>query len=114
MDRQPVLIDLALQGGGSHGAFTWGVLDRLLEEPWLHIVAISGTSAGAMNAAALAHGWAQGGAAGARDALDAYWQRVAQAAAFSPLQRSPVDRLMGRWTLDASPVYIAMETMARV
>ena len=48
--RKPVLIDLALQGGGSHGAFTWGVLDRLLEEERLRIVAISGTSAGAMNA----------------------------------------------------------------
>ncbi|MGB6236073.1 MAG: patatin-like phospholipase family protein, partial [Bradyrhizobium sp.] len=49
--REPVLVDLALQGGGSHGAFTWGVLDRLIEEPWLRIEAISGTSAGAMNAA---------------------------------------------------------------
>ena len=57
MDRDRVLIDLALQGGGSHGAFTWGVLDRLLEEPWLEIAAISGTSAGAMNAAVLADGW---------------------------------------------------------
>ena len=52
--RKPVLIDLALQGGGSHGAFTWGVLDRLLEEPTLKIEGISGTSAGAMNAAVLA------------------------------------------------------------
>ena len=60
MDREPVLIDLALQGGGSHGAFTWGVLDRLLEEPRLHIAAISGTSAGAMNAAVLADGWIAG------------------------------------------------------
>ena len=60
--RDPVLIDLALQGGGSHGAFTWGVLDRLLEEPWLRIDAISGTSAGAMNAAVLADGWTEGGA----------------------------------------------------
>ena len=63
--REPVLVDLALQGGGSHGAFTWGVLDRLLEEPWLRIEAISGTSAGAMNAAVLADGWTQGGAEGA-------------------------------------------------
>jgi NTE family protein len=47
--RAPVLVNLALQGGGSHGAFTWGVLDRLLEEPWLEIDGISGTSAGAMN-----------------------------------------------------------------
>ena len=113
-DGRAVLIDLALQGGGSHGAFTWGVLDRLLEEPWLPIAAISGTSAGAMNAAVLAHGWARSGAQGAREALDAFWRRVAQAAAFSPLQRSPIDRLLGRWTLDASPAYVALEMMARV
>ena len=59
-------ISLALQGGGSHGAFTWGVLDRLLEEPWLEIAGISGTSAGAMNAAVLADSWTAGGARGAR------------------------------------------------
>ena len=112
--RQPVLVDLALQGGGSHGAFTWGVLDRLLEEPWMRIEAISGTSAGAMNAAVLADGWLKGGADGARAALDAYWRRVSRAAAFSPLQRSPLERLMGRWTLDASPVYLAMDLMSRV
>src|ERR1700731_2565341 len=112
--RDPVLIDLALQGGGSRGAFTWGVLDRLLEEPWLHIAAISGTSAGAMNAAVLADGLTDGGAAGARAALDRYWERVSRAAAFSPLQRSPLDRLMGRWTFDTSPAYIAMDLMARV
>jgi NTE family protein len=114
MDREPILIDLALQGGGSHGAFTWGVLDRLLEEPRLRIAGISGTSAGAMNAAVLADGWTEGGADGARAALDKYWQRVSRAAAFSPLQRSPLDRLMGRWTLDASPAYIAMDLMSRV
>jgi NTE family protein len=112
--RQPVLVDLALQGGGSHGAFTWGVLDRLLEEPWIRIEAISGTSAGAMNAAVLADGWSMGGADGARAALDAYWRRVSRAAAFSPLQRSPLERLMGRWTLDTSPVYLVMDLMSRV
>src|SRR5262247_292112 len=94
-DREPLLIDLALQGGGSHGAFTWGVLDRLLEEPWLRIEAISGTS-------------------GARAALDAYWDRVARAAVFSPLQRTPLDRALGRWTLDHSPVFIGFDLMARV
>jgi NTE family protein len=114
MDREPVLIDLALQGGGSHGAFTWGVLDRLLEEPWLHIAAISGTSAGAMNAAVLADGWIEGGAKGARSALEKYWRRVSAAAAFSPLQRSPLDRLMGRWSLDTSPAYLAMDLMTRL
>jgi NTE family protein len=112
--REPVPVDLALQGGGSHGAFTWGVLDRLLEEPWLRIVAISGTSAGAMNAAVLADGWTKGGAGGARAALDEYWQRVGRAAALSPLQRSPLDRLMGRWTLDTSPAYLAMDLMSRL
>ena len=112
--RQPVPVDLALQGGGSHGAFTWGVLDRLIEEPWLRIEAISGTSAGAMNAALVADGWMQGGADGARAALEAYWRRVSKAAAYSPLQRSPLDRLMGRWTLDTSPAYVAMDLIARM
>ena len=114
MGQDPVLIDLALQGGGSHGAFTWGVLDRLLEEPRLRIAAISGTSAGAMNAAVLADGWTEGGAEGARQALDKYWQRVSRSATFSPLQRSPIDRIMGRWTLDTSPAYIAMDLMSRM
>ena len=109
-----MIIDLALQGGGSHGAFTWGVLDRLLEETWLQIDAISGTSAGAMNAAVLADGWTEGGAAGARAALDAYWEQVGRAAVFSPLQRTPLDRMLGRWSLDASPVFIGLDLMARL
>ena len=112
--RDPVLVDLALQGGGSHGAFTWGVLDRLLEEPWLRIEAISGTSAGAMNAAVLADGWTENGAAGARAALDGYWRRVSRAATLSPLQPSPYDRMLGRWTLDTSPAYMMMDLMTRV
>lgn len=114
MNRSPLLIDLALQGGGSHGAFTWGVLDRLLEEKWLEIVAISGTSAGAINAAVLADGWTAGGAGGARQALDEYWRRVSRAATFSPLQRSPFDRLLGRWTLDTSPAYILTDLVSRL
>jgi NTE family protein len=112
--REPVLVDLALQGGGSHGAFTWGVLDRLLEEPWIKIEAISGTSAGAMNAAVLADGWSRSGADGARTALDAYWRRVSRGAAFSPLQRSPLERMLGRWTLDTSPAYLAMDMLSRI
>jgi NTE family protein len=113
-DGEPLLIDLALQGGGSHGAFTWGVLDRLLEEPQLLIDAISGTSAGAMNAAVLADGWAESGARGARAALDAYWERVANAAVMSPLQRTPMDRMLGRWTLDYSPVFIVLDLASRL
>src|SRR5215470_14089138 len=79
-ERPPQLIDLALQGGGAHGAFTWGVLDRLLEESWLRIEAISGTSAGAMNAAVMADGHTEGGSQGAREALESFWRRVSQAA----------------------------------
>src|SRR5215475_2109761 len=90
-ERPNQLIDLALQGGGAHGAFTWGVLDRLLEEPWLTIEAVSGTSAGAMNAAVMAAAHGKGGNKSARQAMEAFWRRVSQAAAFSPLQRSPLD-----------------------
>ena len=112
--RGPVLVDLALQGGGAHGAFTWGVLDRLLEEPWLEIDGISGASAGAMNAAVMVHGHRLGGAAGARDALGAFWRRVSDAARFSPFKRGPLDVLLGRWTLDSSPMYVAMDLMSRL
>src|SRR6478752_6991700 len=112
--RTPVLVDLALQGGGSHGAFTWGVLDRLLGEPWLGIDGISGTSAGALNAAVLVDGHAKGGAAGARTALENFWRRVSEAARFSPLRRGPLDVILGRWTLDSSPIYVAMDLMSRL
>ena len=112
--RAPLLVDFALQGGGAHGAFTWGVLDRLLEEAWLRIDGISGTSAGAMNAAVLVDGYADNGVNGARAALENFWRRVARAALLSPLRRTPLDVLLGRWTLDHSPVFVAMDLMARV
>ena len=114
MRRDPVLVDLALQGGGAHGAFTWGVLDRLLEEPWLRIDGISGTSAGAMNAAVLADGHAADGPAGARAALQRFWRSVSQAALLSPLRRTPLDVLLGRWTLDHSPAFVAMDLASRL
>jgi NTE family protein len=113
-DRDPALVDLALQGGGSHGAFTWGVLDRLLEEPWLRIDGISGTSAGAMNGTVLVAGFAAGGAEGARSALTAFWEHVSHSARFSPIRRSPVDVMLGRWTLDTSPFYLAFDLASRV
>lgn len=112
--REPVLVDLALQGGGAHGAFAWGVLDRLLEEPWLRIEAISGTSAGAMNAAVLADGHAEGGPEGARAALERFWRRVSCAALLSPFRRGPLDVLLGRWTLDSSPAYLALDLAGRL
>src|SRR5436309_245986 len=92
--REPLLVDLALQGGGSHGAYTWGVVDRLLEEPWLRIDGISGTSAGAMNAAALAYGYTLGGSRGAQVALEGFWRRVSHVGQFSPLQRGPLDVML--------------------
>src|ERR1700759_3440386 len=112
--REPLLVDLALQGGGSHGAFTWGVLDRLLEEPWLRLDGISGTSAGAMNAAAMACGYTAGGAEGARESLDKFWQGVAEAARFSPFKRSFVDMLTGPWTLENSPAFQLADLASRV
>src|SRR4029077_19131979 len=106
-DRETVLVDLALQGGGSHGAFTWGVLDRLLEASWLRIDGISGTSAGAMNAVVLVDGYEKGGSEGARAALEDFWRRVSHSARFSPIRRSPLDIVLGRWTLDTSPFFVA-------
>ncbi len=109
-----VPVDLGLQGGGAHGAFTWGVLDRLLEEPWLSFDGISGTSAGAMNAVVMADGLAAGGPAQARAALEAFWRRVSDAAQLSPLRRGPLEILTGTWTLDYSPVFAALDMAARV
>jgi NTE family protein len=111
-DAKP--ITLALQGGGSHGAMTWGVLDRLLEDERLAIRAISGTSAGAMNAVALADGMARGGREGARESLTTFWKAVSDAARFSPIQRSPLDRMMGNYSLDASPSYLFFEGLTRM
>ncbi|MGI9479949.1 MAG: patatin-like phospholipase family protein [Hyphomicrobiaceae bacterium] len=111
---EKIRLDIALQGGGAHGAFTWGVLDRLLEEPNIEIVGISGTSAGAMNAVALTQGLAQGGAARARELLNTYWQRVSEGAQFSPIQRSLFDRLTGRWSLDLSPTFLWSQLLTRM
>ncbi|GAA5232751.1 patatin-like phospholipase family protein [Verticiella sediminum] len=99
-------ISLALQGGGSHGAFTWGVLDRLLEDERVHVEALSGTSSGAMNAAILTAGYARGGAAGARDALERFWRTISEYSSLSPVQRNWTDHLTGTWNLDSSPGYL--------
>ncbi len=107
-------MDLALQGGGAHGAFTWGVLDRLLDEPSIAIEGISGTSAGAMNAAVLADGHAEGAAAGAKARLEQFWRSVSRAAEWSLFQRTPLDMLLGRWTLDTSPAFLTLDLMARI
>lgn len=113
--KRPVVnVDIALQGGGSHGAFTWGVLDRLLEEEWIRVRGVSGTSAGAMNAVALVQGLASGGPSRAAELLKTYWSAVSKAAELSPIRRSVMDKLLGRWTLDYSPTYQASQIFGRV
>lgn len=107
-------IDLALQGGGSHGAFTWGTVERILNEPSLTVESISGTSAGAMNAVVLGYGYAINGAAGAIEALERFWRSVSEAARFSPFRRTPMDVAMGNWSLDTSPGYVFYDIFSRL
>lgn len=114
MTRHRKKIDLALQGGGSHGAFTWGVLDRILQDDALEISGVSGTSAGAMNAAVMASGYAKGGASAAREALHQFWQQVSDGARFSPFKRSVFDVMLGRWSLDQNPNFQMAELMGRM
>jgi NTE family protein len=106
-------INLALQGGGSHGAFTWGVLDALIEDGRLAIAAVSGTSAGAMNAAILLQGWAKGGPDGARKALADFWNELGTMAVASPIRRTPLDQLQGNWNLDNSPAALWADIIQR-
>ena len=107
-------INLALQGGGAHGAYTWGVLDRLLEEKDLEIEGISGTSAGAMNAAVLVNGFVKNGREGAKEDLERFWRRISEVAAFSPLHKSPLERALTGWNMDLSPAYHWFDLMSRV
>jgi NTE family protein len=107
-------IELALQGGGAHGAFTWGVLDYLLKDDRVQIEGICGTSAGAMNAVVLADGLDRGGKQGARDALNRFWSATSKSSRFLPFQRTPLDRLLGRWTLDISPGFIFFDLLSRL
>ena len=107
-------INLALQGGGAHGAFTWGVLDRLLEDGRFEIEGISGTSAGAMNAAALVDGFHAGGAEGARTRLRAFWEAVADHGRMAPPLRTPLDMWLGNWSLANSPLLLYQNMLRNV
>ncbi len=107
-------INLALQGGGTHGAFTWGALDRLLEDERIEIEAVSGTSAGAVNAAILVQGLCEGGRAGARAALDRLWHDAAARLSVSPLQNTPFEKAIWGYDLTWSLAYQAFETVTRV
>ena len=107
-------INLALQGGGSHGAFAWGVLDRILEDERIVIEEIVGTSAGAMNAVVTAYGLTLGGNEGARQSLRQFWEAVAEGGTWSVMQPSWLDRLISPGSLDYSPGWIMMDTLSRV
>lgn len=113
-DHSKKLINLALQGGGAHGAFTWGVLDRILASERIEIAAISGTSAGAMNAVVLADGIMDGGKKGARQALSKFWRAVHQASLLSPFKRTPLDIMTYNWNLDHSPGYLFSDIFSRL
>ncbi|SDF98481.1 NTE family protein [Limimonas halophila] len=113
MSGDPIRVNLALQGGGAHGAFTWGVLDRLLEEPDIVIDGVSGTSAGAMNAAVLADGMARGGNQGARERLAQFWDTVIHMGRFGPLVRTPLDAMAVPWNMEYSPGYMIFDAISR-
>lgn len=106
-------IKLALQGGGSHGAFTWGVLDRLLADDRLEVEALVGTSAGAMNAAIVADGLIAGGPAEARRMLDAFWDGVADTFTMSPVQPTPMDLMFSPGNMDFSPAWRVADVLQR-
>jgi NTE family protein len=106
-------VSLALQGGGAHGAFTWGVLDRLLEDDGVEVAAICGTSAGAMNGVALTYGLARGGRKEARRTLSRFWTTVAKRAQFSPLQPTPLDRAISVGDMDFSPGWLFWDAISR-
>src|SRR5271169_385681 len=108
------LINLALQGGGAHGAFAWGVLDRLLDDHRIEFDGISATSAGAMNATVFASGMAAGGREGAKKALAEFWRRISQASLTSPLQPTLLDRLFGHHSMGQSRGFVFSELMTRL
>jgi NTE family protein len=114
-NRKPV--NIALQGGGAHGAFAWGVLDRILEDERLEIEAISATSAGAMNAVVLAYGAALDGTAGARAKLEEFWTEISRAGAlYSPVRTLPWEKWLRAYGFqpDLSPVYHAFQVMTHL
>jgi NTE family protein len=106
-------IALALQGGGSHGAFTWGVLDRLLEDQTLDIIGVTGTSAGAMNAVVLAGGLLRGGPDGAREQLRAFWNAIGAMPGFGSLLWPLSGESQSQLRLEQTPPYLAWDALSR-
>ncbi len=107
-------INLALQGGGAHGAFAWGVLDRLLEDERINFDGISATSAGAMNATVLAYGLCEGGRDGAKRALANFWRRVSHVGMMSPMQPSLLDRVTHNRSMEYNPAFLVFDLITRL
>ncbi len=112
--RRPRPINLALQGGGAHGAFTWGVLDRLLDRQDFDIDGVSGTSAGAVNAVALAAGYLEGGAEGARAKLETIWRAVSASGCMLPVARNAAVAGTPAGTRDDSPYYVLLQALTGI
>jgi NTE family protein len=110
----PKRVNLALQGGGAHGAFTWGVLDRLLEDTRLCFEGVSGSSAGAINGAVMAQGLMEGGAPAARGKLHEFWQRVSARQLLSPLAATPFERALYGYDLSWRLGYQIFDQVTRL
>ena len=104
---------LALQGGGSHGAYTWGVLDRILEDATLDIVGITGTSAGAMNAVVLADGLVRGGAEEARRNLRTFWETIGRMPGFASFLGPMSGETAANVRLEYTPAYLWWDMLSR-
>ncbi len=107
-------IAIALQGGGAHGAFTWGALDRLLEDGRFIIEGLTGTSAGGMNAVATAQGLIRGGNEQARKELRNFWTRISESGENSPIKRGLIDKIQQRYTMNQSPGFIMLDYLMRL
>lgn len=106
-------LNLALQGGGAHGAFTWGVLDRLLQEKDLEIVGVSGTSAGAVNGACLVYGLTQGGNESAREILHEFWRKNSESQKHSLIQPTVWDKLASKGNIQYNPFFMAFSMASK-
>jgi NTE family protein len=111
---QQKTISLGLQGGGVHAAFSWGVVDQLLTDGRIRIEAISATSGGAMLAAVMAQGMSDGGAQGARKAMEAFWKKISIASDMMPLRMKVVDKFLGNVGIDLSPSTMALDYITRM
>ncbi len=107
-------IGIAIQGGGAHGAFTWGILEKLLDLPDLEIAGVVGTSAGAMNASALAYGLNLGGPEKAKEVLSTFWRKISQKSKYSILKPSLLDMMINKGDMDLSPGYNLFSIMTHI